>query len=256
MLFKKKNRKPIVQFLICGAQKSGTTALAEYLRNHQQLYLPDRKELHYFDDEDLNWRSPDHARYHEFFKDRGPKKICGEATPIYMYWDTAPLRIWQYNSDMRLIVILRNPISRAYSHWSMEKNRGQETFGFADAISQEEMRCRASLPQQHRIFSYVDRGFYTHQIRRLWRFFGRERVLILKQDELMSNPQTAINRVCEHLDVEQMLIPQSINTHVGKYDAEMGAKDHALLVSLLSREIRHLEDLLGWDCNDWLLKDA
>ena len=75
---------------------------------------------------------------------------------------------------MRLIVILRNPIERAYSHWAMEHRRGNDQLPFALALEQEEARCREALPFQHRVFSYVDRGFYSAQLRRLWRFFGRE----------------------------------------------------------------------------------
>lgn len=254
ILLKKRDQKPIVRFLVCGAQKAGTTALSEYLREHPQVYIPDRKEVHYFDDESLNWGRPNHSRYHKFFQERGQESICGEATPIYMYWDSAPLRIWKYNSEMRIIVLLRNPITRAYSHWSMEKSRGLDTADFSDAIAKEEMRCKEALPLQHRVFSYIDRGFYTHQIRRLWRLFGRERVLVLRQDELNNEPQKTINSVCDHLGVDRMVLSGSVYSNVGTYSARMRKEDHALLVSLFSPEIRQLEDLLGWDCGSWLVE--
>ena len=92
---------------------------------------------------------------------------------------------------MRLIVILRNPIERAYSHWAMEHQRGDDPLPFALALEQEEARCREALPFQHRVFSYVDRGFYSAQLRRLWRFFGREQVLVLTQEELRLSPRPA-----------------------------------------------------------------
>jgi hypothetical protein len=70
-----------------------------------------------------------------------------------MYWYDAPRRIWQYNPDMRIVILLRNPVDRAYSHWNMERERGAEPLEFRQAIATEADRCRAALPAQHRVFS-------------------------------------------------------------------------------------------------------
>ena len=66
-----------------------------------------------------------------------------------MYWHNAPRRIWQYNPDIKLIVILRNPIERAYSHWNMERSRNAEKLSFFDAIQSERDRCQEALSYQH-----------------------------------------------------------------------------------------------------------
>ena len=188
-----------LNFLICGAQKSGTTALAAYMRLHPKLYLPEAKELHFFDDETQAWPYPDLNSLHQHFQAAETDQLWGEATPISLYWDPAAERIWRYNPAMRLIVILRNPIERAYSHWAMEHQRGKDPMPFDQALAQEEQRCREALPMQHRVFSYVDRGFYSSQIRKLWRFFGREQVLVLRQEELRVNPQTCLESIWQHL---------------------------------------------------------
>ena len=112
-----------LSFLVCGAQKSGTTALAAYLRQHPGIHLPKTKELHFFDDETQAWPEPDLNALHLHFQDADDDQLWGEATPISLYWDPAAERIWRYNSAIRLIVILRNPIDRAYSHWAMEHRR-------------------------------------------------------------------------------------------------------------------------------------
>ena len=104
------------------------------------------KELHFFDDETKAWPKPDLNTLHCHFQDAGPDQLWGEATPISLYWDPAAERIWHYNSEMRLIVILRNPIERAYSHWSMEHRRGNDPLSFELALKQEEARCREALP--------------------------------------------------------------------------------------------------------------
>lgn len=167
---------PKAGFLICGTQKGGTSALDHYLRAHPEIGMAREKEVHYFDNDShfLN-AAPDYAAYHAAFSPAPSHKILGEATPIYMYWHEAPRRIQEYNPEIKLIVLLRNPVQRAFSHWNMERARNLETLSFQDAIQNETGRCRTALPGQHRIFSYVDRGFYMAQLRRLWSFFPGKR---------------------------------------------------------------------------------
>jgi hypothetical protein len=241
-------------FVICGTQKSGTTALADQLRLHPRLCIPAQKELHFFDDESQTWPNPDYNAYHSLFDDGSEQVRWGEATPIYMYWDAAPERIWRYNPEMRLIVILRNPISRAYSHWAMERQRGAESLDFASALSLEEERCLEARPLQHRVFSYKDRGFYCHQLRRLWRLFGREAVLVLRQEELRQEPQATLNRVCDHLGVERIKADEKMERHVGSYPEPMPTHLHEQLRQVFWHEICQLEALLDWDCQEWLKK--
>ena len=98
---------------MCGTQKGGTTALAAYLRQHPGIHLPETKELHFFDDETQPWPNPDLNSLHRYFQAADTDQHWGEATPISLYWDQAAERIWRYNPEIRLIVILRNPIDRA-----------------------------------------------------------------------------------------------------------------------------------------------
>ena len=206
-----------LSFLVCGAQKSGTTALAAYLRQHPEIHLPEAKELHFFDDEMQTWPEPDLSALHRHFQAADSDQHWGEATPISLYWDPAAERIWRYNSAMRLIVILRNPIERAYSHWAMEHRRGNDPLPFALALEQEEDRCREALPLQHRVFSYVDRGFYSAQLRRLWRFFGREQVLVLRQEQLRLNPQHLLEKIWQHIGIPPGPPVTRLERHNGVY---------------------------------------
>ena len=241
-----------VRFLICGAQKAGTTALASQLREHPDLFIPKVKELHFFDDEKQNWKHPSYNSYHEAFRDAKLHQLWGEATPIYMYWEPAAKRIWQYNPETKIIVVLRNPINRAYSHWNMEINRGAENLGFVEALKQEAGRCRQSLPEQHRVFSYQDRGLYSSQLRRLWRFFGRDAVLVLKHDDLKNNLQGCLNEICDHLKIGRMQCVEPLERHLGQYCGPMSDQARTVLRNFFWHEICQLESLLGWDCQDWL----
>lgn len=127
-----------IDFVISGTQKGGTSALDAYLREHPEICMADKKEVHYFDNEDFYcYEQLGYLNYHSFFSPNESHKILGEATPIYMYWYDAPKHIWQYNSNMKLIAILRNPIERAYSHWNMERSRGADKLSFWDALISE-----------------------------------------------------------------------------------------------------------------------
>ncbi len=241
-----------VEFLICGAQKAGTTALADYVNLHPDLHIPRQKEIHFFDNEDLDWENTDINQYHNHFRTHTGPQHWGEATPIYMYWDRSPKRIWRYNPGMRIVVVLRNPITRAYSHWAMETERGAERLSFDEAIKREEERCREALPFQHRVFSYCDRGYYCAQLRRLWHFFGREAVLVLRQEDLHSNPEPSLAQLWRHLGVGAINSIQPHQRHLGRYPAAMADSTKAKLKSLFQHEIHQLEDLLNWKCSAWL----
>lgn len=242
-----------VDFIVCGTQKGGTKALDAYLRAHPEICMAKRKELHFFDSDNLfRSGSPDHGMYHACFDPQPTHKIVGEGTPIYMYWNSAPRRMWQYNPSLKLIVLLRNPIERAYSHWNMCREQKQDTLSFWDAIQTEMERCRSALPNQHRLYSYVDRGFYSAQLRRLWSFFPKNQVLILKSDDLKNSPQQALRDTCDFLGVSGFPDTDAKSVHALPYVSDLDPREKQYLLSVYEYEIRSLERMLGWDCGDWL----
>jgi len=242
-----------VDFIICGTQKGGTSALDAYLREHPEICMADRKELHFFDNEEIFCNTtPDYSIYHAAFTIKSSYKLIGEATPIYMYWYDAPRRIWQYNSDMKLLVILRNPIERAYSHWNMERLRNAETLSFWDAIQSETERCRQALPYQHRVYSYIDRGFYVEQLRRIWTYFTKEQVLVLKNENLKYKPKETLKEVYHFLGVDSCYWFNRKVVHSLPYTFRIADREKEYLKHIYEYEIRSLERILGWDCSDWL----
>lgn len=247
------NKYPLVNFLICGSQKSGTSALAEYLKQHSAICMAKRKEVHFFDKEHLfNDRGVNYEFYHSFFQPGDNHLAIGEATPVYMYWTRAAKRIWQYNPDMKLIVILRNPVDRAYSHWNMEIHRGNETIPFEEAIINEAERCKEALPLQHRFFSYTDRGFYSKQLERLWSYFPRDNTLILKNEDLRSHPRKTLNEICAFLELDYFEEITPLLIHKRSYTNDMNTRERTLLKNIFESEIKNLEKMLEWDCSDWL----
>jgi len=184
-----------VNFLIVGAQKSGTTALDKYLRGHNEVAMALRKELHFFDnDKFFNQSTVDYSIYHRFFP-KNNMKIKGECTPIYMYLPPVMRRVYEYNSKMKIIAILRNPLQRAFSGWNMQHIRKVDNLDFSSAIRNEASRCREALPDYHRDFSYISRGFYSEQIRRIWHFFPKEQTLFIKHEDLKNSPNVVLEKL-------------------------------------------------------------
>jgi hypothetical protein len=241
-----------VGFLVAGTQKGGTSALSSYLRRHPQICLANPKEVHLFDTEEcFKWPLVVRERfYHSYFMPGISSRILGETT-IYMYWYAAPRRIWEYNPRMKFILVLRNPIERAYSHWNMERDRQAESLSFFDAIKTERKRCREALPLQHRTYSYVDRGFYSDQIRRIWHFFPQEQTLFFKSEELRQNPRQVLHQIGQFLEIESFPPVEPKDVHSRPYISQLSAKERIYLAEIFASEIEELERMLGWDCGDW-----
>ena len=245
-----------VSFLIAGTQRGGTTTLVEYLMQHPQICIPTRKELHFFDKERL-WRMsvPDYAAYHAEFPDGPARRLLGEATPIYMYWAPALPRIRDYNPKIKLIMVLRNPITRAYSHWNRERVQGRESLSFRDALLAEPERTRQASPGQLRHASYIDRGMYTKQLVRIGKLFPAEQILVLRTDDFSRALAAMCARIGAFLDVAPFTSTQEIVAHGGAYDHLLEPDDRRYLAEVFEEEIRDLEQLLEWDCSDWLAVD-
>lgn len=243
-----------VDFVVAGTQKGGTTALYEYLADHPGIVTSGHKEVHFFDREALfETGTPDYRLYHSYFPMAGDGAgVVGESTPIYMYWWPAARRMWEYNREMRVVLLLRSPITRAYSHWNMQRQRGDEDLSFEAAVQKERTRCREALPHQHRFYSYVDRGFYSEQIRRLRHFFPEDQMLVLRTEWLRSEPRAVLERVHAFLGVEPMPDVQPRTVHSRPYESEMEETTKERLKKTYEHEIAELERMLDWDCGDWL----
>ena len=243
-----------VNFLICGTQRGGTTALYHWLQQHPEICWATKREVHFFDREKyFRGARPRYSAYHSFFEPQAGHQVLGESTPIYMYWYDAPKRIWQYNPEMKLILILRSPIERAYSHWNLMRHRTPEV-SFWEAIVNERERCRAALPLQHRYYSFVDRGFYVQQLRRLWTYFDARQILILRNEDLRSRPHQAVHDVSDFLGLRRLpeLTEPTMREPDYPYAAPMGSRERDYLRQVFEYEIRSLERILGWDCSRWL----
>jgi hypothetical protein len=244
-----------VNFFIAGVQKSGTTALDTIMRRHPQIEMASQKEPHFFDNETIDWKAPDYAGLHRFYDASRSVLARGEATPIYTYWPHSIERLWRYNPAARLIVGLRHPAFRAFSHWRMETTRGAETLSFSEAVREGRRRVAEAPGGVHRVYSYVERGFYGSQIERMFEMLTPQQVLFIRTDQFWISPQETMRTVTDFLD----LTPADL-TGGGEYivplasgdDAVINENDRRYLTNLFTDEIALAARLAGLDLSDWL----
>ena len=245
---------PRVDFVIGGVQKGGTTALDRALRQHPGVSMATVKEPHRFDDERLHeGPAPDVTDYHALWNGNLGRRVCGEATPSYLWWPPAAPRIRAYNPAIKWVLLLRDPVSRAYSHWNMGKERRDRAPSFEAALDLE-VRAQRNRPglYRHRSGNSLERGLYAQHLERLYAIFPREQVLVLRSEWLRDEPAATLARVHAFLGVEpagSMEVP--VDAHVGRYDRPMDPATRAKLKAFFAGEIGRLEALLGWDLSDW-----
>jgi len=237
-----------VAFIVAGVQKGGTTALFDYLADEPGVSLSQVKEVHFFDDDALDWAAPDYGAYHAGFApfDGRPR---GEATPIYLYWPNCLERIAAYNPSAKLIILMRDPVERAWSHWKMDYSRKLDPLPFALAIREGRQRLFDAEPWGfHRNFSYVERGFYGEQMARLFAIFPREQVLALRAEDLRADPAATLAQVRRFLGLAPGPAPTPRESNLGlemDYGSTLTADDVGYLRSVYARDQQRLADLTG-----------
>jgi hypothetical protein len=257
-----RRRERKLGFFGVGVQKGGTTTLDRLLRHHPEIELPaGRKELHYFDDD---------ARFHDerlqdgysdlhrhFFFDRA---IAGEITPSYIYWRGALERIQAYNPEARIVVLLRNPVVRAWSHWGHldRKRRSKDDpdarLGpFRKRLRREAKKLRDDPDYQDKGLSHIGRSLYAPQIARVGALFPADQVLVIKSERFFADQHGVADEVCRFLGVSPLSAvaqPRKVHANVGS-GRGISRRDWEATFRHLDADIDAVERLLGWDCSDW-----
>jgi hypothetical protein len=192
--------------LIIGQPRSGTTALTHYLRGHDQVFIPDRKELNFFDQSEPSGRPL--AWYERQFAPARPNQVAGEATPTYLFTPEAPARMAALVPKARLIALLRNPVERAYSHYWLCRLLQYEHREFADAV-RDELAGRVTPGLE-----YLAYGRYVEQLDRLFEHYSRSALLVLLFDDLRTDAPTAFAATCRHIGVDDTIRPPIVGERV------------------------------------------
>lgn len=247
-------------FIIIGAQRCGTTSLYDYLCQHPQIIPSPVKELFYFDD----YFGRPETWYRSFFPREGECRrladrlghpvITGEASPSYFFHPYAPGRIARTLPDVKLILVLRNPVERAYSHYNHIRRLDREPLSFEEALAAEEGRiaedCRRLAEDEgykadaRRDYSYVARGFYAEQLKHWLEFFPRERLLVVQSEEFYSDTPKVYGEILSYLGLEPHTLPVFEAKNGLKY-SRMNPETRARLEEIFKEPNEELYRILG-----------
>ena len=239
-------------FLCIGVQKGGTTTLINYLNLHPEIYMA-RGEKHFFDRKLSYGELSDKniKNYEESFKTT--KKIVGEKTPSYCYLRYAIDRIYDYDKNMKLIIILREPISRAYSQYNMDlKNKTLNDMTdeeiFEDLISEENIKLDELISNGK---NTVIRGFYDEFIEYILSKFSRDNLYIGISEEINQNKLKYYNEIYEFLGATKLKKINPLNTHVREYTKKIPKKLEKYLYNIYKPHNEKLYKILGRKIDSW-----
>lgn len=210
-------------FLIVGTAKAGTTSLYHYLRQHPDVFMPDVKEPRYFayaeDPPPMNGPGDvrtnaaagavyTFAAYRRLFTAATAETAVGEASPNYLYSETAARRIHEHlGAGVRLIALLRDPVERAYSHFLHLVRSGREPLrDFAAALDAEPERIAAGWEWS---WHYVQMGLYHAQLTRYLNYFERDRLTVYRFEDFAADPVALTQDVFRVLGVDDAFVPDT-----------------------------------------------
>jgi hypothetical protein len=187
---------------IVGAHKAGTTSLYEYLKQHPQIFMSPMKEPCFFSQDrvrlDRDLVVAKERDYHRLFRGSEGYGVVGEASPSYLWHPDVPRRIAERVPDAKIVILLRDPIERAYSHYLMDLRDGGPTAPFYDTIRDQ---FANGVKVYGTGYLYVDLGLYSEQVKRYLHEFGCDRVLVVMFEDLAHRPAETLFRICRFLKV-------------------------------------------------------
>ena len=245
--------RPLPNLIIIGGQRCGTTSLYDYLSQHPETNPSRSKELHFFD---LHYKYGLKWYRHNFNKPLSKcQKVTFESSPYYLFHPAVPARIKAALPACKFIVMLRNPIERAYSHYWHEKKHHRESLSFEEALQSENSRIKneeklllndskyISIP--HRRYSYFSRGCYAKQIRHWLEFFPDDQFLFIESDSFFNAPQKTMNRVHEFVNIKPFDDYRFSHRNKGSYESPISDNLRQELENKYREENKELKQLIN-----------
>ena len=184
-----------------GPQKTGTTWLYRCFKEHPEIIVPFKDKTHFYD---LNW-TKNEDWYTQQFPRANPKSVILDPTPSYFRNPLAPQRIHEYNPTAKIIICVREPITRAFSHYWHEKRKKSISYGFEDVLGNYDLYC-----------SWIETGFYAYHIERYLEYFDRKQILVQFFDLLENDPQKFFIEACDFIGISSDFLPSIINVKVNE----------------------------------------
>jgi len=206
-----------VDFFIVGAPKAGTTSLYHYLNEHPKISMSSQKEPDYFSDEDIQNEGMYYGKnridtikkYHGLFDDNSASKLKGEASVSYLFYKNVPQKIKAYNPGAKIIIMLRNPIDRAFSHYLMDYRLGLVSDSFEDIIDQKLVHKNAKLFYQQ----YIELSEYANQVKRYLDVFNEKEILFIEYEDFKKDVLGIVKRTYLFLGVNEIYEPDVNKKH-------------------------------------------
>ena len=255
-------------FLV-GASKCGTSSLYTYLEQHPDICMSKPKEPMYFEAEFQRGKAYYFNRYFSHWKGQS---IVLDARVAHLYLPYVPRRLFEYNPDARLLVLLRNPAERAVSAWWHWYSRGFESLSLPAAVAADLERIQAGYrldrPKEQELFektsienrkglfrTYVDTGYFHEQLCRYLEFFPKEQLHVMLLDDLAHDPQTSVLQALAFLGADLKPADNFLYPLINRGDPDVVKHlDAATLAALVEHYKPHnarLEQLIGRSLEHW-----
>jgi hypothetical protein len=243
-------------FFVVGAARAGTTSLNQYLSQHPEIFITSRKDAHFFAAECTPWSGPgdelmnrkvmrDKAEYAQLFADVTGKKAIGESSAFYLCLPGTAERIAQAVPNARIIIILREPVIRAYSAYMLLTRDGREALSFEEGLQREAERKQQGYEP---MWWYKELSLYAAQVQHYFEVFGPERVKVLIYDELFADSEQTLREVFAFLGVKQD-VPIDTSVRYNVAGVPKARWLHSLLYKLIDSPYspaKHVKPAFAW----------
>ncbi len=201
-------------FFIIGAPKAGTTSLYYYLKQHPQVVMSSVKEPNFFsypelEKQKLYYKDDSVKNEQEYLKlfnhNNAQAKAIGEASVSYLFYSGTAVRIKSFQPEAKIIVMLRNPFDRAWSHYLMDYKLNYVRDSFDNIATK---RVNGHRNNQH-FQQYIELGLYHRQLKNYIDVFGKEKLYIGLYDELKNNTQKVYDEICSFLNIDKKTLPEA-----------------------------------------------
>jgi len=204
-------------FIIVGAPKAGTTSLYHYLTEHPQVFMSTPKEINFFSREEIeaqglfynDFKAKNLNEYEKLFASVTDEKAVGEASVSYLFYPGVPAKIKEILPDVKIIILLRDPVERGFSHYLMDYKLGLVDIPYREIIHKTNNHKNQNLYYQQ----YVELGFYYEQVKRYLDLFGHEKVKIYFQEDLRTDSKNTILDLYEFLGIDKSFMSNIEREH-------------------------------------------
>jgi len=255
--------RTIPNLITIGTSRGGTESLYHYIRHHPNIAVSSKREIYFFGkdphyDTGLNWyRSFFPTTIFEKFFNKTHKKnlIIYEGSTDYLFQSKAPKRIFDDLGNIKFIVMLRNPVERAYSHFYHNIDTGLDNLdSFEEAIKLEPKRLKEWSNDglddtMFNHYAYLKRGIYVDQLENWFKIFPREKFLIMKTEDLKKDPQKIVNQLYDFVGLPHAKIREQLNRNIAHYPKPINPETRKKLVDYFKPHNERLNKLLNTNFN-------